>query len=215
MSALVTSDTLRAAELARSPACDTRRVQAPPQEPLVSERLVLDPLVPAHAAEMVDVLADESLYEFTGGEPPSLQQLTRRYAAQVVGHSDDGLQTWFNWIVKLRDTGSAVGFVQATVDVDDDGATADVAWVINSSHQGQGIASEATQMMITWLRSMGVRRFTALIHPDHEASMGVARHQGFRRSDAVCDGEIRWDWNEVTPDDQAGRQALVAGGDRT
>ena len=176
-------------------------------DPLVSERLVLDALVPDHAAQMVDVLADESLYTFIGGEPPTLQQLVRRYAAQVVGQSDDGLQSWFNWIVTLRDTGAAVGFVQATVEADADGAVADLAWVINSRHQGQGIASEATQMMILWLRSRGVTRFAAFVHPDHGASIGVARHQGFRSSGTVRDGEIRWEWNDATRDEQADRRA--------
>jgi hypothetical protein len=40
-----------------------------------TERLVLCPLRVSDADEMATVLADDSLYEFTGGEPPSVSQL--------------------------------------------------------------------------------------------------------------------------------------------
>ena len=56
-------------------------------------------------------LADASLYEYTGGEAPGLEQLQRKYAAQAVGHSEDGSQRWFNWIVKPKDSDGPIGFV--------------------------------------------------------------------------------------------------------
>jgi RimJ/RimL family protein N-acetyltransferase len=142
---------------------------------------------------MVDVLADPALYEFTGGEAPSREQLRARYARQAAGRSGDGSQQWLNWIVKLKDTGVPVGFVQATVESDGAEQLAEVAWVISPRHQGQGIASEATQAMLIWLESHGVDRFVAHIHPGHHASMGVARHQGLSPTTVVQDGEIRWE----------------------
>ena len=142
---------------------------------------------------MVDVLEHASLYEFTGGEPPTLSQLESRYARQTVGISADGLQYWFNWIVRRRDSNSIVGFVQATVEEDTRGAMAEVAWVINPMHQGHGFASEATREMILWLRTTGVTQFAAFIHPAHVASIAVARHQGLQPSHIVRDGEIRWE----------------------
>jgi hypothetical protein len=36
----------------------------------MTERLTLEPLRPEHADEMVAVLGDPALYEFTGGTPP-------------------------------------------------------------------------------------------------------------------------------------------------
>ncbi|WP_206750601.1 GNAT family N-acetyltransferase, partial [Cryobacterium sp. TMT1-62] len=106
--------------------------------------------------------------------------LHSRYAAQTVGQSDDGSQWWLNWIVTYRDTGEPVGFVQATVECDGSTLVSEIAWVISPRRQGQGIASEATQMMIGWLRAHEVNRFTAHIHPEHQASMGVARNQALR-----------------------------------
>nr|RZI37151.1 hypothetical protein BJQ95_00406 [Cryobacterium sp. SO1] len=162
-------------------------------ETLVSTRLILEPLAREHASPMVDVLAHVSLYTFTGGTPPTLAQLEARYAVQVAGISPDGAQHWLNWIVRRRDSDAIVGFVQATVEGDNDGLMAEVAWLINPAHQGQGFASEATRHMILWLRSNGVDRVAAFIHPEHAASIAVARHQGLRISNIARDGEIRWD----------------------
>ena len=37
------------------------------------------------AREMQAVLAEPALYRFTGGSPPSLEQLEQRYRAQIAG----------------------------------------------------------------------------------------------------------------------------------
>lgn len=160
---------------------------------LTSARLRLDPLGAEHASEMVDVLADPSIYEYIGGAPPSDEQLRRRFTVQARGHSEDGSQGWFNWIVRLRDSGAPAGFVQATVSRGEHGLEANIAWVITPIHQGCHLASEATGAMISWLKSVGVDRYVAFIHPEHRASMGVARHQGLQETAFVDDGEARWE----------------------
>jgi RimJ/RimL family protein N-acetyltransferase len=155
-------------------------------------RLRLEPLRVADAAAMAAVLADPALYPFTGGHPPSVDQLERRYVAQVTGGSADGSQWWLNWTVRRRPTSEVAGFVQATVQVRDGELVGDVAWVIGVRSQGQGLAAEAARGMIGWLRSAGVGRVTALIHPDHSTSMGVALSCGLTPTDEVVDGEVRW-----------------------
>ena len=82
---------------------------------LCSERLILEPLRAGHAVEMAPLLADPQLYAFTGGEPPTLHELRARYERQAAGRSPDGVERWFNWIVRRHDDGAAVGYVQATV----------------------------------------------------------------------------------------------------
>ncbi|TFD73494.1 GNAT family N-acetyltransferase [Cryobacterium gelidum] len=165
----------------------------PATEPIISLRLLLEPLSVEHAAAMIEVLADPSLYDYTGGEIPSLKLLEKRYAAQTVGHSEDGSQWWLNWVVIERDIGKLVGFVQATVEDDGSNLVADIAWVISPNWQGQGIASEAAQAMVAWLRSHGVRCLTAHIHPDHQASMKVAQNQALHATSSKKDGETRWE----------------------
>ncbi|TFD23644.1 GNAT family N-acetyltransferase [Cryobacterium sp. TMS1-13-1] len=162
-------------------------------QPIETERLRLEPLAVEHAPAMGAVLSDSRLYEFTGGTAPTRAQLESRYAAQAAGRSDDGSEWWLNWIVVDRSTGDPTGFVQATVRHDDGALVADIAWVISTRYQGHGIASEATRAMVDWLTGHKVARFTAHIHPDHQASSAVARKQGLHPTDTHVDGERRWE----------------------
>ena len=166
---------------------------------VTSERLRLEPLTVDHAAAMVAVLADPSIYEFTGGSPPTLPELSARYARQSAGRSPDGSEHWLNWVVVLDDgSDEPIGYVQATVV----GTEAEIAWVLSPAHQGRGLATEAATAMVEWLASAGITCLVAHVHPDHAASARVAERLGLRRTDVVEDGEIRWvrdfhaDWQE-------------------
>jgi len=185
---------------------------------LTSERLTLEPLQVEHATEMAALLNDVALHEFIGGEPATLDVLGQRYERQVVGHSPDGSEVWLNWVLRRRDTGEAVGTAQATItgygdddsgdddSGDDDaggaddtgardvghGTVADVAWVIAVPAQRQGYAREAAQAVVTWLGQQGIEVIAAFVHPEHEASMSVARAIGLTPTDVVVDGEVRW-----------------------
>lgn len=160
----------------------------PTTVPLTTTRLDLSPLQASDAQEMHPVLASPDLYRFTGGSPPTVQQLRDRYESQVAGPAslDDA---WHNWIIRLRDERTAVGFVQATVSRD----TADIAWLVGVAWQGRGIATEATSAMCGWLAAQGITRFVAHIHPDHVASARVAASAGLAPTDHLDpDGERIW-----------------------
>lgn len=162
---------------------------APEVAPIRTARLVLEPLRPDHATELAPVLADPALHEFIGGSPATAEELRGRYERQAVGRSAAGDELWFNWIARAGGPGgAAVGYVQATVI----GDAAELAWVIGVPHQRQGLAREAALGMLDWLRSRGIRTFTAHIAPDHTASAAVARALGLSPTDAVVDGETVW-----------------------
>ncbi len=155
---------------------------------LHTERLILTPLRVADATEMVTVLADPDLYGFTGHSPPTVDELEHRYRAQVVGPASDN-ETWHNWILRLDGSEAAIGFVQATVI----GDSAELAWVVGTSWQGQGFATEAARAIRNWLADLGTTQFTAHIHPDHVASGRVAAGIGLRATKEVDnDGEVIW-----------------------
>ncbi len=155
-------------------------------ETIQSGQLELTPLEAADAAEMVTVLSDGDLYTFTGGEPPTLDQLQEQYGRQTEGSPRDD-EMWHNWIVRLD--GRAIGCVQATVM----GRAADLAWVVGSAWQGLGYGTEASRAMGDWLAGHGVARFSAHIQPDHTASKAVAANLGLRPTGQVDDdGEMIW-----------------------
>ncbi len=159
-------------------------------EPIRTLRLDLEPLRIEHADEAAPAFDDVTLHTYIGGSPASPEQLRSRYERQVVGQSADGTQTWLNWMLRRRDTTALIGTVQATISHPEE--TAELAWVIATDNQGHGYAREAAVALVTWLEQHRVSELVAHIHPDHEASAGVARAIGLRRTHAIVDGEERW-----------------------
>ena len=159
---------------------------------LTTRRLVLEPLHSDHARELAPVLDDVALHAFIGGAPASETELRARFTRQAAGQSPDGTQGWLNWVARDGATQAPVGTVQATISDGDDGRSAELAWVIATSRQGEGLATEAAGAVMDWLRGCGVARFVAHIHPEHHASAAVARHLGLAATDVRHEGEVRW-----------------------
>ena len=158
--------------------------------PVPARRLTLVPLAGEHADEMAVVLADPELYTFTGGAPPTRQELRARYERWIAGSPDPAV-CWCNWVIQLRSPRCLAGTVQATISTADD-PVAEVAWVVGKPWQGQGIATEAARALIAWLRQQSVKTVIAHIHPDHHASAAVAAAVGLTPTDQLQDGEVRW-----------------------
>jgi RimJ/RimL family protein N-acetyltransferase len=160
---------------------------------LRTERLSLEPLRVEHADEMAAVLDDRRLYAFTGGSPSTLDELRQRYEQLATTWSADGHQRWLNWIVRDLSGGDAIGVMQATITVDGDSVDGELAWIVGARHQRRGYAREAAHAMAVWLRAHGARTLVANIHPDHEASIAVARRLGLRADGHPRQsGEVRW-----------------------
>jgi RimJ/RimL family protein N-acetyltransferase len=158
-----------------------------------TERLDLEPLVVAHAAELAPLLDDARLHEFTGGAPLSAADLAARYARLAVRRSPGGDELWGNWVMRLRTSGAAVGTVQASLPAGGPAAgPAEVAWVVASASQGHGYATEAACGLVGHLHEAGWA-VVAHIHPGHLASQRVARAAGLAPTGEVRDdGEVRW-----------------------
>lgn len=156
-----------------------------------TERLVLRPLRVADAEEMVAVLGDPVLHEFTGGQPLGLEELRRRFAAMVAGPGRPG-ELWRNWVVRRRADSAAVGTVQATLTRHAEGWRAEVAWVVGVPWQGRGYAAEAARALAGWLLEAGVGELVAHVHPDHVASARVAAAAGLVVTADLVDGERVW-----------------------
>jgi RimJ/RimL family protein N-acetyltransferase len=159
---------------------------------IVTERLTLTALTVEDADDMVSVLDDERLHEFTGGRPATLDELRDRYRRFVAGPADPN-EVWLNWIVRSRADGVALGTMQASISTTAQGPpVADVAWVIGVAWQGRGLASEAARSLVDWLRCNGIDDVTAHVNPDHHASAIVAGRAGLHPTDDQHDGETVW-----------------------
>jgi RimJ/RimL family protein N-acetyltransferase len=163
-----------------------------PGEGWQTARLTVEPLTAVHAPEMHTVLADPVLHVFTGGSPRSETELADRYARLAVRRSGDGSEVWGNWVLRVTATGQAVGELQTTLPASGpETGPALVAWVLGTTFQGHGYASEAAISLVDRLRAADWS-VAADIHPDHVASQRVARTAGLALTDEIVDGEQRW-----------------------
>src|SRR5262245_46554420 len=160
-------------------------------EPIPAHRLTLMPLRAEHADEMAAVLADPDLYTFTGGTPPTAQQLRARYERWLAGSPDPAV-SWCNWVIQLHSPQCLAGTVQATISTGGNVASAEVAWVVGAPWQGRGIATEAARALISWLQRQSIRTVIAHIHPSHQASAAVAAAVGLAPTHHRQNGEIEW-----------------------
>lgn len=165
------------------------------------DRLSLRPLRIEDAEEMTTVLADFSLYAFTGGTPPTKAELARRYAVQARGCSADRSEEWINCIVLLGPQQEAVGFVQATIF--EDGQSAEISWVIGNPWQGRGYGGHAAELLVQGLLRREIRRIVAHIHPEHEVSQRIATRLAMAPTSTVVDGEVRWERAIAVPNGHA------------
>ncbi len=155
-------------------------------------RLTVEPVEAAAADELFTLLDDKALHAFTGDAPLGRDELRARYARLASRRSPDGAEIWGNWVLRDRDTGLAVGTLQATLPAGGPVAgPALVAWVIGTAAQGRGLAGEAASSLVSRLTAEGWR-VAADIHPEHAASQGVARRAGLLPTDEVVDGEVRY-----------------------
>lgn len=165
----------------------------PPLAVIRTGRIELEPICPAHAEAMAEVLADPALYAYIGGSPPTADELRERYARLASGVSPDGAQGWLNWVIRVAPGRTLIGYLQATAVLEARTRCAELAWVVGSAYQGRGYADEAAAMVVATLREVGVTVFRANIESGHRASERVAQRLGLQRTDVLVDGETRWE----------------------
>src|SRR3954468_21945591 len=160
---------------------------------LATRRLLLEPQVAAHAADMFTLLQDPALYRYENEAPASLAWLEERFRRLETRRSADGNEQWLNWVVRLRGS-SLIGFVQATLRLD---GSAAVAYVFGSAHWGHGYASEAVSAMLNELVAYyGVTSFAAVLKRDNLRSVRLLDRLGF----AAASGDSA-SLNNLLPDE--------------
>ena len=149
---------------------------------ITTARLVLEPLVVAHAETMFDVLGDLAIYRYLDyPPPPSIEHLRSVYSRLEARTSPDKSEIWLNWVVRPHGQ-LPVGYVQATVVSPQ---TAWVAYVLSSKHWGNGYAHEATRAMLEHLATAyGVIRYLATVEAGNQRSIRLLERLGFRGASA-------------------------------
>lgn len=149
------------------------------ESPLKTNRLVLEPLLPFHAARLYEHLLDWRLYTFIPQEPPaSPEALEERYRKLSTRRSPDGREAWLNWALRVRSGGYA-GLLEATVEAD---GNAYVAYTVFVPYQRMGFAAEACERLLQHLfGDYGVTTAVAEIDTRNAASIALVEALGFGR----------------------------------
>ncbi|MGH2485995.1 MAG: GNAT family N-acetyltransferase [Ktedonobacterales bacterium] len=155
------------------------------ETPLATERLLLQPLTPAHAAMLFPPLRDQRLYAYIPQDPPpTLAVLEQRFTRLARRRSPDGSEIWLNWALRLTSESLTseslyVGTLQATLRADE---TALLAYMIFTPFQGRGYAHEGCARVLNHLvRDYAVRRVIAEIDTRNQPSIALVQSLGFTR----------------------------------
>ena len=133
----------------------------------------------------------EFLPEWLDEDPPeSISQLRKRYEQLQLRTSPEGQEKWLNWILRLRDSRSVIGYVQATVR----GDRASVAYVVFSNVPRMGYGKEAVAAMLAELQiCYGVSEFGASVESENHSSLSLLKHLGFLQSETEGN-EVLLNW---------------------
>lgn len=114
---------------------------------LSGPRLILEPLIAAHADDLFVQLSDPDVLTFVDNvPPPTVAGLRERYRRLESRRSPDGSEEWLNWAVMLD--GRAIGFVEATVRAD---ARILLAYGFGRVYWSQGYGTEAVRVLMEFL----------------------------------------------------------------
>jgi len=150
-----------------------------PEATLETPRLLLEPLLPAHAPVLFEQLQDERLYQYIPQDPLAGTALQDRYEALSSRRSPDGREAWLNWAVRERRSGDYAGTLETTVYKN---LTAEVAYMVFVPYQRRGLAAEACGRLLAHLfEDYQVSVVAAEIDTRNAASIALVESLGFER----------------------------------
>lgn len=163
-------------------------MQAVTAAPLITERLILWPVHPGHAAALWPILSDPALYAWIARDPLyTLSDVERRLVRVAQRTAPNRADQWLNWTVWRRDTGKAIGVVESTAAPSSD---VQVAYLFASEIWRKGFASEAMRIALEALQHAGARSFEATIDTRNAASRALASKLGFRLIETRASDDI-------------------------
>lgn len=171
---------------------------ARPAVPLHTARLVLRPWRPDHPD-------DRDAYRRMFGDPDVVRYLYvgvldhAAADAQLAGRHDSitGPGGWMNLGVELAATGAVVGDVGLTW-LGDDHRQAEIGYVFDPVHQGNGYATEAASAMVdAAVDQLGAHRVCGKLDGRNEASAALLARLGMRHEATLVGNEwVKGEWTD-------------------
>lgn len=153
--------------------------------PLITERLVLEPITISHAPVLFSILADpRTQLWMPAPKTTTVDELREQYAAADEGRLDpERLGVGFTWAICQFATGRYIGKIDVTV------ATTrwaiNVGYIIAPGHWGHGYATEALRAVVEFMWTIKVKGCIAYVRPGNVASCRVLQRVGFASAGMV------------------------------
>ncbi len=161
---------------------------APPR--LETVRLVLEPLVEAHADELFARLSDAELYHFIPTEPyASIAELRARFAHVARGPAASD-ERWWNWAIATRETPRrVVGMVELSLQRH--GERTLLAYTLGRDAWGCGYAREACSAALAYLRASlaPLGAVAAYVDTRNARSIALLERLGFAREGVLTNAD--------------------------
>lgn len=154
---------------------------------IISDRLVLRPIVATDAEDMWQDINDPEAIRLTGTHTSFTFEQIERYAASRVEQDD-----WWDLAVTKRDGGRYLGEV-VLMDWDEDNRSCGFRIALSGHARDRGVGTEATRMLLDHaFANLPVHRVSLEVFSFNERAAAVYEKVGFRREGVLCDA-LWWD----------------------
>ena len=146
--------------------------------PLVTDRLVLEPLAERHADAFFEPLHDDALYQWISMEKPSSVAWLRDHWRRIECRLAPDFQTaWPTWAVRRKADGIYLGRVDAEITLAMEASN--LGYYFFPPFWGHGFATEAVRAVTLHLLSQGVHRLVATVTEGNTVSERVLQKAGY------------------------------------
>jgi len=156
---------------------------------LESGRIVLEPVTARNAAKLWRIMQSAHLREYQDVPRYARDEFERRVAARPRIFDGRALGR-FEWLVVVRETSLAVGWISLRVG-EIGGGAAEIGYSILKTHRGRGMARDAVRALVTQaFASTSLRRIEACCIPANVPSRRLLERLGFTISKRQRNGAI-------------------------
>ncbi|HLP19098.1 MAG TPA: GNAT family N-acetyltransferase [Chitinophagales bacterium] len=150
---------------------------------LTTERLVLRQLEASDAPALSELRSIESVNLYVD-RPKTLSVGEAQARIETLNnYLDTG--SAINWVICLKGNSQLIGTV-CFFNFNNQHNSAELGYELHPHHQGKGIMAEAIAAVIDYaVNTMQVQMLEAVIHPDNEKSLNLARRFKFVRNEAA------------------------------
>lgn len=136
----------------------------------------LEPLGAEHLPALAELVEDPDVQRFTRVPVPAPPGFVAEWLGRYETGRSDGTREAF---AIVDEGGAFLGFA-AAVDIDREGLTVELGYMVAPAARGRGVAAEALRLLTDWaFAELGALRIELRISADNEASKRVARRCGY------------------------------------